>query len=373
MKSVLLLLTALIALSSCEDYPEPKHLSGGEIDEVIIILDNERVHSALSGLLTEIFSEPYVVVNEAETRFNARIKSYSQFVNAKDLLRKYRTLVFCVSADHRSDLTALVEETIGSENVARSLRDTAFLLATARDVYARPQLVAYAYAPTEDELMKRLTAQRQRLLDRITSSENLRLQEMLFATGRDTALSRTIAQKYGIRFEVPPYYFTVMDTAGLMWLQREEVIKDASGRIVLEKKQNVVFYPFSFSASELAGITDSEISWPVAYHYPYVLRDSLGTIIRSGDMSVPLMIDKKNAPLVQREFTHNGLRVIESRGLWRTRGIGGPFINWLVYKNEHDAVMIDCFLYAPGSEKRPLMREFEALLGMVEVADGPAR
>lgn len=363
MKRFSTIVSALLVLAGCEEYPDSKSLSGGDIDEVIIIVDEDRKESRLANALLEAFREPYLVINQNEPRYSARIKSYDQFVNAGELLNKYRTLVFCGTLDRNTALTKLIRERAGDEVDANVQSDSSYLFITANNVYAKPQLVVYAFASNEQELIDRWNTHSEQMLAAIRRSENARLHEMIYSDGVDQNISSLIEDRYNVSIDVPNFYLPIEDTAELLWLQREELERNRDNQVSKDIKHNIVIHPFRFTEEELSAMRDDSLHWPVAHHFPFVLRDSLGKwYVRGTARNVPLMIERKYAPVIQREFEFKGHTVVESRGLWNMRIMGGPFINWYVFLDEANAVMIDCFLLAPGSEKRPLMRQLEVIL-----------
>jgi hypothetical protein len=47
--------------------------------------------------------------------------------------------------------------------------------------------------------------------------------------------------------------------------------------------------------------------------------------------------------------------------------MGGPFITYYVEKPElNKAYLIDAFIYAPGTKKKPQVRRLEALIGTLK-------
>ena len=61
-----------------------------------------------------------------------------------------------------------------------------------------------------------------------------------------------------------------------------------------------------------------------------------------------------------------GKQVYETRGLWEIEGqfMAGPFLNYQVNldTNESEYLMLDGFVYSPGSSKREYVFELEAIM-----------
>ena len=59
-------------------------------------------------------------------------------------------------------------------------------------------------------------------------------------------------------------------------------------------------------------------------------------------------------------------KAYETRGLWEVEGqfMAGPFINFLLKSDEKkdEYIMIDGFVYSPGSDKREYVFKLEAIM-----------
>ena len=61
-------------------------------------------------------------------------------------------------------------------------------------------------------------------------------------------------------------------------------------------------------------------------------------------------------------------KTMESRGLWDVKGqfMAGPFINYYIDIGNNNTVMIDGFVYSPGTNKREYIFELEAIIRSIK-------
>jgi hypothetical protein len=84
------------------------------------------------------------------------------------------------------------------------------------------------------------------------------------------------------------------------------------------------------------------------------------------------MTIEERLPVKYSTFRFRNRNYAEMRGLWTLEKgfMGGPFVT-LVTKDEvnNRFIMLDGFVYAPGEDKRELLRQVEAILYTVSFPD----
>jgi len=74
----------------------------------------------------------------------------------------------------------------------------------------------------------------------------------------------------------------------------------------------------------------------------------------------------------RREIVVNDISVIELRNLWKVENdfMGGPFISFsFVDEKQNKVINVDGFVYAPRFDKRNYIRQVEAILNSVTLAN----
>lgn len=97
-------------------------------------------------------------------------------------------------------------------------------------------------------------------------------------------------------------------------------------------------------------------------------RDSLGRYYFEGSFENSYFATEDLITPSQANRTIGGQFAIETRGLWKTVGdvMGGPFINYAIYIDDNEMLMVEGFLYGPDAKKRNIILEMEAMLTSIE-------
>lgn len=93
-------------------------------------------------------------------------------------------------------------------------------------------------------------------------------------------------------------------------------------------------------------------------------RDSISKIYIPGPVENTYMsTDLIYTPHTQ-EINVGEKQVFETRGLWEIEGqfMAGPFLNFQIKLGDDDFIMLDGFVYSPGSTKREYIFELEAIM-----------
>ena len=96
------------------------------------------------------------------------------------------------------------------------------------------------------------------------------------------------------------------------------------------------------------------------------IRDSISKHHIPGPVENTFMsIDLIYTPSSQ-QISIRGKQILETRGLWEIKGqfMAGPFLNYQFESNtkQDEYIMLDGFVYSPGSSKREYVFELEAIM-----------
>ena len=73
-----------------------------------------------------------------------------------------------------------------------------------------------------------------------------------------------------------------------------------------------------------------------------------------------------------QQINIGGKQILETRGLWEIKGqfMAGPFLNYqFKFDNKQDEyIMLDGFVYSPGSNKREYIFELEAIMRTINTS-----
>lgn len=221
-----------------------------------------------------------------------------------------------------------------------------------RDVWARDQVVTVSALEPE----RPLASWRQQLpavLAMLESSFRQTVRNKMFVTGPDTALARSLAERFGFSLLVPRVYDRVVrpsDGDSLVIVRNDNPDPSQLIRSVLVAWR-----------SRLDTLTvEAALDWRSA--------------VDSVHYNVPQAFDTARVA-APRRFEVDGHEALEVTGVWSDVGgavpAGGPFIAWLVQCPAR-TFFLDAWLYAPGKPKYEYMLQLREILGSFQCEDAGA-
>jgi len=153
---------------------------------------------------------------------------------------------------------------------------------------------------------------------------------------------------FGLTMTVPPGFAIARQKKDFIWVRYETP----------EISQGIIVYTFPY-------ISDSTFT----ENYLVAKTDSVLEINVPGPTAGSYMAVEKQIDQVLNIFEHNKNYTVEMRGLWRLENdfMGGPFVTYY-FENAalKKAYMVDVFIHAPGTKKKPEVRRLEALLATIK-------
>jgi hypothetical protein len=343
--SCLLAAAALLSCtgeSSLDDLPT----STGSVGDVLLIMDSTQWRGDLGAAIEEVFHEELKGLPREEPVFNLHFIEPSRF---NRILRTNRNLIFALTLDGKTPGARTVRRFLTKESLDRIRQDTSLYVYTVSNMYARGQEVIYLLGRTEEELARRLRANRQKLQDFLNTKERERLSGTLFSGESLKGLPQILDKACKCSLRIPYGYKFVMDTEDFLWLRRIDTEADRSIFITWKHYRDTSM----FSTDSLIALRNN-----VAARYLFEdpeLPDSYLTT----ETSIPFR------PVTTRRTRLNNEFAVEMRGLWRTNlaTMGGPFLGYSTADPSAGRLYyIEGFLYSPGRQQREIMREIEATL-----------
>ena len=216
---------------------------------------------------------------------------------------------------------------------------TATRIRYEKNVWARPQMVAYVNAASDSALLADLPRVGPRLVSLLTRAElNAATAGLGDATGDKR--SRLLGGMFGYALRLPPDMKSGKRGKDFVWFSDN----DPSGM------QNICVYSYpghSLDPARASAARDSVMKANIPGE-----RDGMYMQTAAGTVTAGTAEEK-------------GRRLMIVRGLWEMHGdaMGGPFVSHSVVDTAHGRVIVaEAFVYAPGTKKRNLIRQLEAAL-----------
>jgi len=308
MKKTAIILFFLITALSCSDNQQKLlPASSGNINSISVVTNDELWEGAVGELIRENFGRPIYGLPQIEPIFSLNhipSKVFSGFAT------KSRTI-----------LKIDVSENEGLFNF--------------KNTYASPQRIIQITANSPDKIIEIINENLNSIYSTMYFNE---IQEKQRRISKNLNKTEAIKNNTGVSLKFPSAYRVAKADTNFVWIRRD--IETGSVNLFIHRQTN---------------LTKRSI---------IEKRDSISKIYIPGPVENTYMsTDLIYTPNTQ-EINVGGKQVFETRGLWEIEGqfMAGPFLNFQIKLGDDDFIMLDGFVYSPGSTKREYIFELEAIM-----------
>ena len=303
-----ILLVTLFLFISCSDN-EQKLLpaSSGNINNISVVTNDELWDGVVGEVIRENFGRPIYGLPQIEPVFSLShipSKVFSGFAT------KSRTI-----------LKVDISEKEGVFNF--------------KNTYASPQRIIQITADSPNKIIEIINENLNSIYSAMYFNE---IQEKQRRISKNLNKTEAIKNNTGVSLKFPSAYRVAKADTNFVWIRRD--IKTGSVNLFIHRQTN---------------LTKQSI---------IEKRDSISKIYIPGPIENTYMsTDLIYTPNTQ-EINVGGKQVFETRGLWEIEGqfMAGPFLNFQTKLGDDDFIMLDGFVYSPGSTKREYIFELEAIM-----------
>ena len=308
MKKTAIILFFLITALSCSDNQQKLlPASSGNINNISVVTNDELWEGAVGEVIRENFGRPIYGLPQIEPIFSLShipSKVFSGFAT------KSRTI-----------LKIDVSENVGVFNF--------------KNTYASPQRIIQITANSPDKIIEIINENLNSIYSTMYFNE---IQEKQRRISKNLNKTQAIKKNTGVSLKFPSAYRVAKADTNFVWIRRD--IETGSVNLFIQRQRNQ--------------IEQSIIE----------KRDSISKIYIPGPVENTYMsTDLIYTPNTQ-QINVGGKQVFETRGLWEIEGqfMAGPFLNFQIKLGDNDFIMLDGFVYSPGSTKREYIFELEAIM-----------
>jgi len=319
---ILLSLTVILStlFHSCGDSGGGQTLLpnlSGSSGEVLVVLDKARWDGRLGDRIRQVLASPVPMLPQAEPNFDLINTGGNAF---SKLYQTHRNVIFIETGEDKEKKVTFMEDT-----------------------YSSQQLMINLQAKNDEEIMELLDEEGQSIINKINIAERDRWISV-YKKSLNSMIFNKLRDEHHLTLHVP-YNFTLdVDEKGFLWLSYETPTTT----------QSILVYYFDHEGKNYFN-KDSIMR----------IRDSITREKVEGPASGSYMAIEEMVPVNFSLFRFRDRNYAQMRGLWTLENgfMGGPFINVVTKDEVNDRfVMLDGFVYAPGEEKRELMRQVEAII-----------
>ena len=308
----LLLLTAIVALCSCSGGPQsllPK--SGGRPYEVLLVASDRRCAAVVDSVLTQDMPS----LPQREPMFDVSLIDTTRFNQTTRLAR-------CI-------VIVTVNPAVFTSTRIRY----------EKNVWARPQLVVYVNTPSASQLSQYMAKAGHRLTSLLTRAE-INTAISTLRAGSNRKAESSIRSMFGWDMLIPADMKAGKTGRNFIWLSDNRP----------DRMRNICVYSYSGTTLDA--------------HRALAARDSVMRLNIPGELD-GMYMQTTPGSVTAGLATEDGRTMMISRGLWEMRNdaMGGPFVSYSVVDSANSRIIVaEAFVYAPGTNKRNLIRSAEAAL-----------
>ena len=308
MKRIGITLFFLIITLSCSDNQQKLlPASSGNINNVSVVSSDEIWDGAVGDVIRENFGRPIYGLPQIEPVFSLShipSKVFSGFAT------KSRTI-----------LKIDISENEGVSNF--------------KNTYASPQRIIQITGKSADKIIEIINENLNSIYSTMYLNE---IREKQRRISKNLNKTEVIKNNTGVSLKFPSAYRVAKADTNFVWIRRD--IETGSANLFIHRQTNQ---------------TEQSI---------IEKRDSISKIYIPGPVeNTHMSTDLIYTPNSQ-EINVGGKQVFETRGLWEIESqfMAGPFLNFQIKLGDDDFIMIDGFVYSPGSTKREYIFELEAIM-----------
>lgn len=283
--------------------------SNGNINNISVVINNELWDGEVGEVIRENFSRPIYGLPQIEPIFNLNhipSRIFSGFAT------KSRTI-----------LKIDISEKEGLSNF--------------KDIYASPQRIIQITGETPEKIISIINENINSIYSSLYFSEIYEKQKRISKNLNQTL---RIKNKTGVSLRFPSAYRVAKADTNFVWIRRD--IETGSVNLFISKYKNI-------SNKPVIEIRDS------------ISKQNIPGPVKKSFMITDLIYKPKTEQISVGEK-----QIFETRGLWEIEGhfMAGPFINYCIEidSKNNEFLMLDGFVYSPGSNKREYVFELEAIM-----------
>lgn len=346
MRFLLILAIVVLGLYGCSSEKNEELLpkATGRPGDVLVIMDSVQWRGELGQEFRKVFMSPYPGLPQNEPIFNIIFVHPSKGLS---MLKQLRNVVFVLTLDQKTSGSKTLARQFSEETIKRIRQDTSFNLSTAKNEFSKGQEVMYLVGNTQQDLISYISSHKQNIIDYFNKAERERMSAQMFKTKSTKGVANFLKQEQQVEIHVPIGYRLAEKTEDFVWL-----------RSMTSQTDKDIFITWKPYTSEYQLLPDSLIEWRNQTARRYLFEDP-------AKAESFLVTEQEDAKVIARQMKLNGNFAMELRGLWRTnlRTMGGPFVSYtLIDQPKGLLYYIEGFAYAPGRDKREMMRELETIL-----------
>ncbi|MEX0966877.1 MAG: DUF4837 family protein [Bacteroidia bacterium] len=323
----------------------------------LIVVDDELNTPEFRQSLSEILHDPFSGLVSKESSLKPSFLTADAF---SGLQKRQANLLF-LSSRANDDAMGVMLEVFSQESVAEAMEGRGIL--TDKNLWARPQQLAYIPAQNENEILETLRQNKRLLLNMFDRNERQRVYSIIYPERGQNEKTEQLRSALGVQLKIPAIY---------------RVAKELSDQEEEDKLLQTGLKTFFWIRNDTRNVANNILVYTQDYtseeqltqSYIINLRNKVGEAFVPGPTDTSYMQTEPIIEPAMSRSTLNDLPVVINRGHWRVEGdfMGGPFTNFTLLDEKNNRVItLDGFVYAPDQAKLPFIKRLEIIFSTLKV------
>lgn len=311
----------------------------GQADEMVLIADTAIWKRPLGDALKNLYSGYILGLPQDEPKFNVHN------VNPRDLNSTLKTavnMVFVMTLDNSSRQGKEMRRFFTNNSMKQIQQDSSIFMTVRKDEFAKGQVVLYLYAQDEEQLLKKIEMNKNLLSEVFESAVRERTRAQLL-TKLDRNGMNLLTEDHGYFIKIPYGWDIAKNLKDFVWIRKLEA----------QSEWDIIIYERPYSDENVFNDVES-------------LRDEITeTYLRDSQKPELFITRQAKYPAFTERVNFNKRFAVEARGLWKNSDLsgGGPYVSYTLVDEETQTLYyIEGYVYSPGTKKKKLIREVEAVL-----------
>jgi len=334
MRITIVSLLLVSIFSSCSDYGSSRGKKAylGDFGDAMVVCDRAYWESAEGDSMKVQLTDYVPALMPSQGQLDLEYSAPEYF---KGSAKRFRNVIYLDIGDKLQNQTPNIK--------------------TTESEFALDQLIVYCKAKTTEDMYELLKSRYKDILRKIHDKEIERKQKAL-AFKQDSSAVKSVIAKKDYSILVPAKYSVLLDSGNVLWMNKLTTMKKDGLDNYMVRDIVVTTYDYEdqslFNPENLIEKRD----------------EVLKILTYNAEDSTYVRYQEKVEPTVRVLNTDKNYAV-EIRSVWTKEGAfeGGPSVQYALLDYDNRRIIhADARIYAPGSSKREMMRELEAIIKSIK-------
>ncbi len=325
--------------------------TGGEY-EVAVVGSGVTLNTNFKIHLDSLLGEAIPALPQPEALFRPNYLEPDQF---QSLFKRNMKIIFVVNPNKEDAVFSYLNKNMpGWQELVKNPNTFKIV----QNAWARPQVICILFTDNLNNAVELAYQNKDFILESFRENTKEGLRQILYQKSPRMKIIKRTKENHHLSIDVPKYFDLIMESypgyadsiiekyglQGFIWFRAD----------TKKSNNNIMIYYVDYNEKLLTDINSM-----------FALKQRADRIVGSENKAAYMSIDTIHYDYYIKNVRLKYVNAIELRGMWQMEHdwLGGPYINYFIPDAKNNRiVVIDAFIYAPESEKKPFISRLETIL-----------